>query len=170
MVSLDDRPWSDLVAVSPARFRVDGSPLEIEFDARPGQRANVVALREGGSTSVLLRAVDPGATFAGVPFFLRGSMNQWNVSQRMREAGAHHYTATMALPAGLHGFKLGSADWQAVDFGGTPDADVVVPGQSQAMAAVGANLRLQIERDGNYRFTLDASRSHAPVIMVTAAP
>jgi hypothetical protein len=169
-VQVGASPWMTLLPLSPNRFIVEDAALEIEFDARPAQRANALALRDAATTTVLLRAHDASAPLANVPFYLRGSMNQWATTQRMLDTGARQYSATMMLRAGLHEFKLGSADWHAIDLGGASDAATVTPGQRQELQAVGANLKLQIERAGNYRFTLDVGNPQAPVVVVTEAP
>ena len=170
MAWLDGPSWLRLVAVSSSRFAVDGSPTEIEFDARPQQRANAVALRERSNTRVLLRANDPVGPFAGVAFYLRGSMNDWRAVQPMQPAGAQQYVTTVSLPAGRHEFKLGSDDWQAIDFGAAASGEPVTPGRTAELARVGGNLVLLIERSGNYRFTLTANDGAAPTIAVTALP
>lgn len=166
-----DKPlWQPLIALTPTRFTTPDGQLEIEFDGRPGQRANALALRVGGSVAVLRRAPDPAPAFANVPFYLRGSMNDWSATQRMEPVDLQQYSATLSLPAGQHEFKLGSQDWQSVDLGGQGDAPALVPGRKAVLTRSGANLVLKVERAGRYRFVLDTERPMIPVVTVLAEP
>ena len=168
MARLDSLQWTPLLALSPKRFALEGSPLEIEFDARPGQRAKLAAVHKGEYVALLLRTHDPSPPFASVPFFLRGSMNEWAATQPMQQVDLQHYVATLTLPAGVHEFKLGSEDWTAVDFGGPAPDMAVEPGRAARLAPRGANLLLQVAQPGQYRFALDTLNAVAPAITVTA--
>lgn len=168
---VDGSTWTRLLALSPQRFALQGSALEIEFDARPGQRANVAALRKGGHpVALLVRAADPTPLFASVPFYLRGSMNDWAAIETMQPIDMEHYVVTIVLPAGRHEFKLGSQDWDTIDFGGADTSKPVVPGRRELLAQRGGNMVLQVERAGRYQFALDALNVAAPAITVTALP
>ena len=74
------------------------------------------------------------------------------------------------MPAGTHEFKLGSQDWNVVDFGGADTSKPVVPGRRALLAQRGGNMVLHIERAGRYQFALDALNAAAPAITVTALP
>jgi hypothetical protein len=167
---LDDLQWGRLLPLSPKRFALVDSPLEIEFDARPGQRANLAAVHKGKYVSLLLRTHDPNPPFASVPFFLRGSMNEWAATQPMRQTDLQHYVATLRLPVGTHEFKFGSEDWTAVDFGGEAPDVAIEPGRAARLAPRGANLVLQVTQAGQYRFALDTVNAAAPAVTVTPLP
>jgi hypothetical protein len=171
MARLDGLQWARLLPQSPKRFALEGSPpLEIEFDARPGQRANLAAVHKGDQVALLLRAHDPSPPFASVPFYLRGSMNDWSATLPMRQIDLQHYVATLRLPAGTHEFKFGSEDWTAVDFGGPAPDFAIEPGRVARLAPRGANLVLQVAQAGQYRFALDTVNAAAPAVTVTALP
>jgi len=55
--------------------------------------------------------------FSGTPFYLRGSMNQWSVKDRLLAAGPAQYAVKLMLEPGVHEFKIGSEDFSTIDFG-----------------------------------------------------
>ena len=170
MARLDSLDWARLLPLSPKRFTLEGTPVEIEFDARPGLRANLAAVHEGEQVALLLRAHDPSPPFASVPFYLRGSMNDWAATLPMRQIDLQHYVATLRLPAGTHEFKFGSEDWTAVDFGGPAPDIAVEPGRVARLTPRGANLVLQVAQAGQFRFALDTQNAASPAVTVTALP
>jgi CubicO group peptidase (beta-lactamase class C family) len=106
-----------------------------------------------------------GFNDGGEAFYLRGSMNDWNTSAPMQALATGEYRAQIALAKGKHEFKIGSADWGAVDFGGTPDARAVV-GESLSLAMTGGNIEFVAAEAGMYRFTLTADNPLAPSLRI----
>jgi len=71
------------------------------------------------------------------------------------------------LAAGDYEFKIASADWSSVDFGGASAADAdVVQDVAEQLAAKGANLKFTAAIDATYLFSLDASDKENPVLTV----
>lgn len=92
------------------------------------------------------------------PIYLMGSMNHWSHKNRMDKTEAGVYKIALQLPAGRNEFKVGSANFDGIDLGGTLGAPLVTRG---------SNLVLNVEREGSYDFVLDARNSEAPVLTVT---
>ncbi len=86
------------------------------------------------------------------PLYLRGSMNDWGTTAAMTRVDGRRYVLELALPAGRHEFKFGSADWQAVDLGGGEGG----------LAIAGGNLVLEVPAAARYRFELDATDALRP--------
>ena len=93
--------------------------------------------------------------------FLRGSMNDWQATQRLQQRRDGLWQVEFSLPAGRHEFKIGDAQWGEVDFG-SASADPVTPGRWQPLMARGSNLQLAPERPTRYRLQLRVSDSPAP--------
>lgn len=123
-----------------------------------------------------LDATDPGAPlltvapkrslFGAQPVYLRGSMNQWGLSQALHSAGDRAYAVEIELAPGTHEFKVGSRDFMTIDFGAAPGAQKVSPGVALVLARGGANLILNVTEPGRYRVTLGVADEHAPVLTV----
>jgi len=82
--------------------------------------------------------------------------------------GRLRYAATTdtALPAGKIEFKIASADWGAVDLGGT--AESAISGARPAdLSMGGGNLVFDVKAPGRYRFELDATDAAAARLRVT---
>jgi len=107
----------------------------------------------------------PVSAFATTPAYLRGSMNNWDVSTPLLASGKQ-FSARVTLDSGAHEFKIGSSDFTAIDFGGMTDSPALAPGEARKMEAVGANLRLNVPARASYLFTLDVSDPEAPVLTV----
>lgn len=108
--------------------------------------------------------------FAQQPIYLRGSMNNWDATARMNQAGATRFQTELALDKGMYEFKIASADFSTVDLGG---ADVgMAPGQGVATVLVegGENVRLHAVSAGTYRFVLDVADPYRPALTFSRNP
>ncbi|MES2151140.1 MAG: alpha/beta hydrolase-fold protein [Pseudomonadota bacterium] len=102
---------------------------------------------------------------AAQPIYLRGTMNNWGVSDQLRQGEDERFSVTVQLKAGEVQFKVGSEDFQTVDFGAQAGS-----GCEKPLVAGGGNVSLQVASDGSYTFTLDAARPDAPVLSVRRNP
>lgn len=104
--------------------------------------------------------------YQGTTVYLRGSMNDWGTTDAMTYDGDGIYYAEFNLTAGEYAFKAASEDWETVNLG--TGAEINVGEYATAMQG-GDDITVNIETDGDYVFTLDASDTAAPQISVFAA-
>lgn len=115
----------------------------------------------------------------GAPMFVRGSMHGWvdppPPAAELAYDGQNRYHVTMHLTAGSHIFKVAPANWATMLNFGAVGGRAVVLGQPLVLehtewfnSGIGADLSLEAPRDGDYRFSVDATNVLAPVITVTA--
>ena len=113
--------------------------------------------------------VAPFRPFGSTAVFVRGGMNEWGTANPLTFKGAAGYSVGIALEAQPYEFKVASEDWATVNLGaeddtmrdvavGTPFAGLVQDGQ--------ANLMLEVDVAGVYRFQLDGSRRVPPTLIV----
>lgn len=105
--------------------------------------------------------------FGATTVYLRGSMNGWSENSPLQYEGAGVYSLTVNLAAADHEFKIASADWSTVDFGAA-DQNVTL-GADKTLTARGANMKLQITEQADYKFSLNAANPGAPVLKVVKA-
>jgi CubicO group peptidase (beta-lactamase class C family) len=160
------RPWAQLYAASEQRFFIEDPSVEIEFSQPGGPR--VLTLKERGTSVALARTQESLPPFATVPVFLRGTMNDWGTSMPMTPEGLDRFVITLNLPEGAHEFKVGSADWGAIDFGGGPGQRRLVSGRPAVLVGAGANLQMHTPRAGRWRIVLDVRAPTAPSVTVQA--
>ena len=104
--------------------------------------------------------------------FVRGSFNDWGVSDAMKyDAHANRYVALVELAPGVtHQFKIASQDWSTVDLGDfvDPVVNLSVP-KTLSTSPGGGNLWLEVPTAGVYSFTLDPTDLASPVLTVSYA-
>lgn len=140
----------ELIALDGDRLVV--ADMNLTLAIRRDDRGAVQALEviEGGPPLRLVRTTDPMQRLDSAPMHLRGSMNDWGLGPRLVAQG-DDYIAELALPAGVHSFKLASEDWSAIDLGAAgPGA--IAPGATLPLAFRGSNITLSIAEAGMYRF------------------
>jgi glycosidase len=117
----------------------------------------------------------------GVDMYVRGSMNDWAdpppPSARLVYDGDTSYDLTLHLTAGDYIFKIAPADWSAMLNFGAVGGRTLVIGSPLALEQTGwrdggsgADLRLNAPRDGDYRFSIDATNVLAPRVTVAHVP
>lgn len=105
--------------------------------------------------------------YGSTTVYVRGSLNGWSENNPLTYEGSGIYSVEIPLAAGDYEFKIASADWSTVDFGGTSsDAADVALSVAENLARAGANMRLSIPEADTYTFTLDAIDSANPVLTV----
>ncbi|QBF81998.1 DUF3372 domain-containing protein [Shewanella maritima] len=105
--------------------------------------------------------------YGSTTVFVRGGMNGWGEVDAFEYVGSGEYRVAIALNAESYEFKIASADWNTVDFGGVSAAEAGVDEDvAEALAAKGANLSFTPSMAGTYVFSLDASDKDNPVLTV----
>jgi pullulanase len=95
--------------------------------------------------------------FVGTAIYVRGTLNDWGVTDELSYQGKGIYTFTKTLSAASYEFKVASEDWSTVDYGSAEsDANVMV-GTAEQLSVAGANMTLDIAEQGEYQFVFDAS-------------
>ena len=121
---------------------------------------------EGLSATATAGAPDV-VPYGSTEVFVRGGMNGWGEVDKFVYLGSGEYRVAITLAAGDYEFKIASADWSSVDFGGVSAADAdVVQDVAEQLAAKGANLKFNAAIDATYLFSLDASDKENPVLTV----
>ena len=100
--------------------------------------------------------------------YLRGDMNGWSTDDAFTYQGDGVYTATAALEGGVtYGFKFASEDWSTVNFGAADGEEgLVISGEEKVLARTNTNLSFTPDVSATYLFTIDATDSEAPILMV----
>ncbi len=93
--------------------------------------------------------------------YLRGSFNNWQAQQTLQTVTDGQWRLQFELPAGRHEFKLGDANWQTVNLGGSRSGGVDLDSWTP-LAAQGSNLVVDIAAGGPYLLELEASDSPSP--------
>ncbi|GAA0857432.1 alpha-1,6-glucosidase domain-containing protein [Aliiglaciecola litoralis] len=112
-------------------------------------------------------SVDNEEPYFGTTVFVRGGMNGWGEDDPMSYEVGGIYSATLDITAGIHEFKIASADWSTVDFGNGDADNTVTLGQEKLL---GSNNNLSITLDdGQYSFIFNASNLEEPTVTVFSA-
>ena len=100
--------------------------------------------------------------------YLRGDMNGWSTDDAFTYQGDGKYTVAVALEADTtYSFKFASEDWATVNFGAGEGEDVnVVALADKVLARTNNNLSFTPTVSATYLFTIDATDSEAPVLLV----
>ena len=91
-------------------------------------------------------------------------MNDWGTSDTMTYDGRGIYFVELDLTAAEYAFKVASEDWATVNFGG--NGEPLTLGETATMASSGADIVINLEKDGTYVFYMDASDAESPTIGV----
>ncbi len=139
-----------LIAIDGDRLVV--AEMNLTLAVRRDDQGAVQSLEvvEGGPPLRLVRTTDPMRRLDSAPMHVRGSMNDWALGPQL-VAQDNDYIAELALPAGVHSFKLASEDWSVIDLG-APGPGAIVPGTTLPLAFRGSNITLTIAEAGTYRF------------------
>ncbi|MBY5991728.1 pullulanase-type alpha-1,6-glucosidase [Ferrimonas balearica] len=121
---------------------------------------------EGLSANATVGAPDV-VPYGSTEVFVRGSMNGWGEVDSMTYVGDGEYRVAITLAAGDYEFKVASADWSTVDFGGLSAAEAQVEeGVAEPLRRAGDNLHFNAGIDATYVFSLDASDAENPILTV----
>jgi CubicO group peptidase (beta-lactamase class C family) len=159
--------WDRLHATGASRFVTEGSQLTVEFSTDANGKSKTLSLTTHEGTTHAARQDGKAFQFAPVPFYLRGSMNNWNTGSTMQVQSSTIYATEIELDRGDYEFKFGSEDFNAVDIGGATASASVVLGKRSTLAPVGSNIKLSIKKKARYTFLLDVKNPIAPTVMVT---
>jgi CubicO group peptidase (beta-lactamase class C family) len=159
--------WDKLHATGATRFVTEGSQLTVEFTTDANGKGNALSLTTHEGTTRAVRQDGKDFQFATVPFFLRGSMNNWNTGSTMQVQSGTIYATEIELDRGDYEFKFGSEDFNAVDLGGVAANASAIVGKPSTLAPVGSNIKLKIEKKARYAFVLDVKNPLAPTVMIT---
>ena len=106
--------------------------------------------------------------------YVRGSFNDFDTSAPLAYEGSNRYTATLALEAGTHGFKVADeffSDNTTFSLSDTEAAPLALDTIATLVRAPGLDndTQLELAEGGIYRFELIASNLEAPVLQVSLA-
>lgn len=118
------------------------------------------------SQHVKAPAPPAAALFASTPIYLRGSMNEWGLRDRLRKTGQDVYEAEIMLDAGEHEFKIASENWDMIDFGARFDEGPTDPDKGKPLEFKGENLEMEVKVSATYVFRFDVSKPQSPALIV----
>lgn len=159
-----------LVALTPDRFKSEGSGIVVEFQRAPDGRVDGMRIVEGGPPIAFARKADVAADPFAAPIFLRGSMNGWDASAPLAKAADGSLAVEMTLAVGDYQFKFGSADWESADFGSAGMTPINGGVSAFPLIPHGGNIRATITTPGTYRFELKRAGSTVAFTLKKADP
>ncbi|MCW5516014.1 S41 family peptidase [Muriicola sp. Z0-33] len=110
--------------------------------------------------------------FNGEALFLFGNMNDWgknwNSTPRFEYKGEGIYETRIRFNKGRYEFKIAPMNWD-FDYGANSDQEKVIIGQMIALARVPGsnNLRIDIEGESEFTFSLDVSDERAATLFIS---
>lgn len=156
------------LTVQDSRFQAVGNDGEFVVPAYTA--AVFVKPQQGAQGAGLTAAATMGASdiapYGSTTVLLRGSMNGWGEVDAFGYVGDGVYSARVTVSAGVHEFKVASADWSTVDFAAKSGEQDVQFGVAKTLNRQGANLKANFQA-GTYVFRLDARVPTAPVLTVS---
>lgn len=150
------------------RFLEQQTGAEGQFERDSDGKVVKLLVRQDGKEIVARRVAEVAPPFAGVPGYLRGSMNDWGLQSKLLATGEGHYSARIALTKGNYEFKVGSEDWKTIDFGGSGVNEAIAMGSAKTLREGGENLMLEVRQPTTYKFTVNVTNPLSPVLIVTS--
>jgi len=150
------------------RFLEEKTRAQGQFERDSSGKVVKLVVSQDGKDVVAPRVVEVAQSFAGVPVYLRGNMNDWGIQNKLLAIGEGHYSARIALTKGDYEFKVGSEDWKTIDFGGSGANEAIAMGSAKTLREGGENLMLEVRQPATYKFTVNVTNPLSPVLMVTS--
>jgi len=114
----------------------------------------------------LAEANNPITLLNAVPSYVRGSMNQWGVRDKLLAIEKNRFSVNISLKKGNYDFKIGSDNFSDIDFGGSYGDTSIRLSTAKKMETKGENFTIEIPHDGTYLFTIDITDAHIPMITI----
>lgn len=169
LLHVRDDGWrpARMIAVSPSHFVVEDRPGVYQFGVNAKTGARTLRIVDGGSSVTFARAQQLiGQSYAGRAF-LRGTMNDWQMSIPLRSTAPGTLEATIALPAGRHEFKIGDAEWREINLGARLGQGPTALAEPITLSPMGGNLSFETASNGRFRFSVDTAQAQNPKLTVT---
>lgn len=163
-------PWRRLQPESALEFYAPEIDGDLRFVPGDDGRPRALVLPGSGDETPWLRVDKALPSLRATPIYLRGSANDWKPVDRLADSATGELAVELRWPAGRHEFKLASEDWQAVDLGHDGSATPLSGGGQVALASVGRNLVLTLERPSACRFVLMTDDVLQPRLRVSCLP
>ena len=120
------------------------------------------------SRALVLAIAPKVSIFAEQAIYLRGSMNNWGVTNPMHRLDVDHYAVDVEMKAGAIEFKVATEDFQTIIYGAAAGQKGMVFGSPKSLTQGGGNAALGVvESDGTYTVTLDITRPNEPALSIT---
>ncbi len=168
LIRLNEQPSLPVFAMpsDADRYASDVVAAEFQFERGPDGRLSALVLHQNGKAIRALRKAPAPLKLDGVALYLRGSMNEWGLRDRLHAVAPGVYTATVKLDKGDYQFKVASEDWKTVDLGST-DSKPLAAGAAATLYRSGENLNLSVASPSQYTFKVDASAGQ-PQVSISA--
>ena len=149
---------------------VDGFGAWMQYNESNAWNVVVLGNIEGALSGYLAGRVsamsEDGLPYETTPFYLRGSVNKWDVGTRMVGINSHGRSVDVELDAGSHEFKFGSEDFRQIDFGGSEGVPLLGLGFARVLYIGGSNLKIKAPQAAKYRFSLNVRDACGPKVSV----
>ena len=132
--------------------------VKVEAVATSKEKALIAAQRADANNPITL--------FKTVPAYLRGSMNQWGLRDKILAKGLNKFSVDIALKKGNYEFKIGSENFSDIDLGGIYGDASVRLNTTNKLESAGENFSIEVPNDGTYSFTIDITDAQIPMITV----
>ena len=110
---------------------------------------------------------DKPAQFDAQTIYLRGTMDKWGTANALAKQADGSYRVEIALTKGKHSFKVGSSDFEAIDFGARSGHASMTTDTGNQLTWGGNNLSFMAAEAGTYAFTVNVADPVAPQLTVT---
>jgi CubicO group peptidase (beta-lactamase class C family) len=163
---LNHSSWTRLVAESALSFVAPDEGAELRFQAGADGRAETVTLSDGAGPQSGRRVELPAPSLGAQPLYLRGSMNDWSVRDRLVAGSDGQHRVTLELVAGEHQLKVATEDWRTVDLGEAGQEAPLPQAGPLPLAVAGGNIALRLPEPSRCRFELDGRDIVKPLLRV----
>jgi CubicO group peptidase (beta-lactamase class C family) len=162
-----DGAWQGFTAAF-TRFVDDGLAVVVltnRSHSRPGLIVDQIAARY--APDLIAKTPEPSAgLFASVPIYVRGTMNQFSLRDRMKRVDQSVYEAQLTLEAGSNAFFIASEDGKAVALGAPFDDQATYLDKPKALGFKADILMLDVPQRGQYAFSVDVRNPRTPLLTV----
>jgi CubicO group peptidase (beta-lactamase class C family) len=150
--------WSKLIAQSDTVFYSPDKDAEVTFAMTADSKVVAVNVPDFPHLEPWKKIKNTVNLIGDPPIYLRGSMNNWTIQNRLTAKSKTLHETSLSLLAGSYEFKVASEDWRTVDLGQErQDAPILNTGSLPVVGTRG-NITLRVDRDSNCLFSLDSSK------------
>jgi hypothetical protein len=159
--------WMPLSFLGNDQFSLTEQQAEITFKRDTQNKINGMSmLKEGQQIDGFVKAIEPPLPLNTQPIFLRGSVNNWGLSNPMTQTLPDTFVARIQLPSGYTEFKVANQNFDTIDLGALPDIKPNATIDEMVLVPVWKNIQLIVEQSGTYEFVLVAKLGTDPRLSV----
>lgn len=159
--------WTQLVWLGNDQFALVDQQAEISFTRDTAIKiSGASVLKESQQIDGFTKSIEPLIPFEAQPFFLRGSLNNWGLTNPMLKTLPDTFVTRIALSTGFVEFKVATQNFDTIDLGALPDVKPTSRIDELALVSKGTNIQMIVEQAGTYEFLLVAKTGTDPKLSV----